>query len=543
MSVDGGLAALVILAWLAYLGSRLLARRFIPELVVFLAAGAILGPNALGVVSEETLMRADNATEVALAVLMFVIGERVSRRALREARWIVPAALIQYAVSGIAVFLVADWAGADRPVALLLGALAGAGAPMTVASVVSSRRASGSYPAGLIGTHALSDALATVTFAAVLPLAALLVGGSGGTDEAVVRFFRLGFGGVAVGAVFGWIVARYSRQIETSGELLLFVLVHLLVAWVLADAIEASLPLAALVMGAMASSLAPEQTGQRIFRAVRTIEQPLYLLFFALAGAAIHLDDLPSLGLVGVAYIGTRTVAKLAGGTVGGLVGGLPGRQAMRLGVDLLPQAGVAVALAVIASEQLPDTGGTAAAVVLGSVVLFELLGPVLVARGLDRAGASGAPRTTDRPGVELPEVVLVASPIPVEVPEWLVETTGRWGASLVVLAPPDQERDAELRERAAREVVDLRLDPLTAESLTGAVERAATESNAGLVVLFAPRAADDAAESRLVLLPQERIARRVQCPVLTIPVPLPADEEVGPARRFRFLGRFLAEG
>ena len=303
------LVAFAVLAWLAYLASRLLARHHLPELVAFLIVGALLGPSGppfLSLIDEPSLVALRPVTEVALAVLMFVIGERVSVRALRAARWTLTTGVVQFALSGIAVFWATSSLGADRPVALVLGALAGAGAPMTIAHIVSSARARGSYPTGIVGTHAVSDALATVTFSAVLPIALLLSDEAANIGSAVVNFVQLGIGGAVLGLLGGWFISRLGFQIETSGELLLFVLVHIVVGWTIAGWLDISLPLAALVAGATAATVSPQAFSVRLFRTIKTIEQPLYLLFFALAGAAIHLSDVPKVGLVGVAYIVVR---------------------------------------------------------------------------------------------------------------------------------------------------------------------------------------------------------------------------------------------
>lgn len=518
--MNSTLAAFAVLAWLAYLASRLLARRHLPELVAFLVVGAVLGPSGVGLVGDGALASLRPVTEIALAVLMFVIGERVSTRALRAARWTLITGVLQYALSAVAVFAATRAVGADRSVALLLGALAGAGAPMTIAHIVASARAAGEYPTGIIGTHAVSDALATVTFAAVLPVATILADQDADVGGAVIDFLQLGLGGAVLGLALGWAVSRLGFQIETSGELLLFVLVHIVLAWAVSTWLDISLPLAALVAGAAAASISPEGFSVRLFRTIKTIEQPLYLLFFALAGASIHLDDVVKVGMVGVAYIVVRVVAKIVGGLAGGLLGGLEWRTALRLGVALTPQAGVAVGLAVLASEVVPGTGVEAATVVLGAVVLFELVGPLLVARDL-RGWTQTAEEASgvDAKQISLPERILIAAPQLTDTPEWLIDVAARWRARLFVLLPgeDDDPEIARLVERCASKDVDLVMTPLRNESFTGAVVRHQATTRADLVVLFAPH--PGGATSRLVLFPAERITRQLSVPVLTYPL------------------------
>ena len=514
-----------------------MARRQLPELVAFLLVGAVLGPSGVELINESELASLRPITELALAVLMFIIGERVSVRALRAARWTLTAGVVQFVISAVAVFFATRAAGADRAVALMLAALAGAGAPMTIAHIVSSAKAVGSYPTGIVGTHAVSDALATVTFAAVLPIATLLVNEDTDVAAAVVDFVQLGIGGAVLGLAGGWLISRLGFQIETSGELLLFVLVHVMLGWSLAAWLDISLPLAALVAGATAASVSPEVFSIRLFRTVKTIEQPLYLIFFALAGASIHLGQVGKVGVVGLTYIAVRVVAKIVGGLLGGVLGGLGWRLSFRLGVNLTPQAGVAVGLAVLASESVAGSGAEAAAVVLGAVVLFELFGPLLVARDLRGwASESAESEARDPSKVELPENVLIASPVAIDVPEWVIDVAARWRSRLHVLMPGEVEKAARLQERCAAKDVDFVFTSLRSESFTGSVVRERLSTRADLVVLFAPRPLGST--SRLVLFPAERIARQLPVPVLTFPMASEGPPEPeSPSRRWPWLG------
>lgn len=410
MSAPDGLAAFALLAWLAFVVSRVLARRNIPELVGFLLVGALAGPSGAGLLTSADLQALQPVTEIALALLMFAIGRRVSVQALQTTRCVVPVAVTQYLAAAGLVYLTTRLLGVQQPTAVLLAAFAGAGAPMTVASVVASTRARGRYPDMLLGSHAAADALAVIGFAVVLPLVVLFTRESQSVAGAVLHFARLGIGGVALGAAVAFMIVKVAPRLD-SGELLVLVGVNLFAGWAVAQALTLSLPLAALVAGAGCAGMADRAAAARMFESLRHVEQPLFLVFFALAGASIHLDALPALGVVGLGYIAARVVGKLAGGVLGGVVGGLSVRRAARLGVDSLPQAGVAVGLAVLAAEALPVSGGDASTVVLGAVVVFELLGPLAVARGLRRDAVSAGFPPGDAPETQLPTVPAAGEP------------------------------------------------------------------------------------------------------------------------------------
>lgn len=524
--MQSDLAILSILAYLAFMVSRSFQRRNIPELVAFLLVGAVFGPSGLRLLDAGGLGRLAPVTEVALAILMFMVGERVSIRALRGSRWVVVAGGLSYVLAGVGVATVAAALGASTITSLLLGVLGGAGAPLTVQSVASSSKARGRYPSGMIGAHAVADALAAGAFAIALPVALRIEGISADTGDALIQFVRLGVGGAALGVALGLFIAHLSVRTETTGELLLLALVHLLGAATLAAYLGLSLPLAALVMGAVAASAAPPDSGQRVFVSVRMVEQPLYLIFFALAGASIHLEDIPKVGVVGGGYIAARTTAKVLAGFLGGLTGNLSWKRALRLGGDLVPQAGVAVGLAVVAAEALPGAATDAATVVLGSVVFFELVGPILVSRSLralphepdgDEEAASQVVNE------ELPTHVLLASAASLDVPAWVIDWCARTGAELNVLASGPGRADGEdgqldvLRTRAAQENVPVHWHQLTdQQTFAGAVVACARSVQADLVIVVtAPLSAPSL---WLRAGPVERITSQLSCPVLLLP-------------------------
>lgn len=516
--MNSDIAVVTLLAWLAFVMSRTLQRRKVPELVGFIVAGIVVGPSGVGLLEDADLTRLRPVTEFALATLMFLVGERLSMRAVRASRWIPATGVIAYLLSA-ALVAAASWVlGAEPVTVLLLAVLGGAAAPMTMSSVIASARARGSMTSGLIGSHAVSDALAALAFAVAIP-AAVVLEGSGTVDTAIRNSVRLGIGAIAVGVVFGLLVTRLARRVETSGELLVLALVHLLVATTVASALEVALPLAALVMGATVAGTKQIDVAQHLFAAVRSIEQPLYLVFFALAGAAIHLDEVASLGLIGAAYIAARAVGRMSGGFLGGLVGGVRPRVAARVGANLLPQAGVAVALAVLATEMLGDAARAGATIVLGSVVLFEVIGPMVVVRTVDGFSdeQSGVVDET------IPQSVLFATMNGLEVPAWILSWCAQNGSDLTVLAPgPGRENGDDpavdlLRNRCSEQSIPLHWRPrATGCDFATDVARAANDLQADLVAVVMPSL--DHPASWLRCGPVERLPNRLNRPVVILP-------------------------
>jgi CBS domain-containing protein len=106
-----------------------------------------------------------------------------------------------------------------------------------------------------------------------------------------------------------------------------------------------------------------------------------------LAGARLHLETLFHIGLIGVAYVIARSLAKWMGPRIGARLGQFGERERTTVCYTLFAQAGVAIGLAGGLAKSWPEGGPMVETVVLGSVVVFELVGPLALRHGLVKAG------------------------------------------------------------------------------------------------------------------------------------------------------------
>jgi hypothetical protein len=82
-----------------------------------------------------------------------------------------------------------------------------------------------------------------------------------------------------------------------------------------------------------------------------------------------------------------RAAGLYAGAQLGGRLGGTPPRIYNWMGIAVLPQAGVALGLALVGAQAFPELENIIMPTVLGSTVVFELVGPVAARFALRRAG------------------------------------------------------------------------------------------------------------------------------------------------------------
>ncbi|MEJ2231456.1 MAG: hypothetical protein P8X46_09775, partial [Nitrospirales bacterium] len=118
---------------------------------------------------------------------------------------------------------------------------------------------------------------------------------------------------------------------------------------------------------------------------------PFMILFFILAGASLELVSLRAASFLGLAYILFRLIGLIGGAWVGGIISAAPPVWQRWMGIALWPQAGVALGMALLASQHLPELKEVILPVTIGSTIVFELIGPVMTRKALIRAGEGPA--------------------------------------------------------------------------------------------------------------------------------------------------------
>lgn len=140
-----------------------------------------------------------------------------------------------------------------------------------------------------------------------------------------------------------------------------------------------------MVAGAIVANLAKHHS--RPFHEIEHIEWPFMVLFFVLAGASLPLDHFSEIGVVGIGYVVLRTLGRALGGRLGGLLANAPVVHRRWMGPALVPQAGVALGMALVAATHFPELGKTLLAVTIGTTIVFEVVGPILTQIALRKVG------------------------------------------------------------------------------------------------------------------------------------------------------------
>lgn len=372
--------------FLAGLLADLLGRHTpLPRVTLLLLAGVLVGPSVLNLLPPFTERWFPVLTNIALAMVGFLIGGQLTPKTLRRlGRRVLVLSASKVLLASLFVGVGLLLAGAGLQAALLLAGIAPATAPAATFDVVHEYGAQGEFTQTLLGLVAIDDAWGIMLFTVLLSIAQALAGEGGEAGELLGALWELA-GAIGLGALLGlpmaWLTGRVSKGEPTQAEALGFVMLCSGIAlW-----LEVSYLLACVTLGAVVASRAKHHS--RPFRAIEGIEWPYLILFFLLAGAALQLSSLLAVGLFGALYILLRSAGLYIGAELGGRLGGAPPRIYHWIGFAVLPQAGIALGLALVAAQSFPELEALILPTVFGSTVVFELLGPVATRFALRRAG------------------------------------------------------------------------------------------------------------------------------------------------------------
>lgn len=370
--------------FLVGLAAESLGRRTpLPRVTLLIIAGVALGPSLLGWLKPAGTQWFTVVSQVALTMVGFLLGGHLTRRNLK--RHGSDVLVLSLAVVGgtAALVIVAVWFMTDDlGLSLLLGALATATAPAATTDVIRESRAEGPFTETLLGVVAVDDAWGVLTFSLFMAAAMMLDGGDG-MSALTHGAWDIG-GALILGVILGVPAAYATGRVAPGDPTLAEALGLVFLCLGAARWLEVSFLLAAVVMGAVVANLARHH--DRPFHAIEHIQWPFMIVFFLLAGAALEMDTLPAVGWLGVVFVVARITGRLVGAWAGAWWGAMPEGTGRWMGVALLPQAGVAVGMALMAAQRFPERAEVVLSVVLAATVVFEIVGPPMTRLALRRA-------------------------------------------------------------------------------------------------------------------------------------------------------------
>ena len=287
--------------------------------------------------------------------------------------------------------------------ALAVGAMVAsvslATSPAATIAVIMESRAAGSMTQNVLSVVVLKDVIVVVAFAVAQVVVAQQIG-MGALEGGIAAYLlqhiviSILFGAVVVGGL----MALYIRYVNQ--ELLIFVVgVVYLVAFI-CDQLGWDPVLVFLAAGFGVSNFS--KTGHRLIETVERLSLPVYVVFFTLAGAKLHLDELRQVALFAIALVTVRAFAIYSGTKIGARIGKADEATRDFGWMGFVSQAGVSIMLAAIVGNTFGELGRSLETLIIGGVAINELVGPVMFKLGLSLAGETRTSRKSISPARHL---------------------------------------------------------------------------------------------------------------------------------------------
>ena len=362
----------------------------VPAITSYILLGILLGPHVLNITGNGLMVSPEFLSHVVLGLIAFHIGRNFSLENFRK----IGKAVISISLSVTLCTLFCVTAGLyifahqSFYLALIFGAISAATAPTTTMIIIRQYRARGKFTDILVGTVAIDDAWGIMIFSLCLSVVQTFQYGN-----ASELFVLLALGkatakivvSVILGLAMAYIVLWCSAHLKRTEVMLTFILGAIFINTGLAIFFNVSPLLSNMFFGAVLVNI--DTTAFRFFESVSKVDWPFYVMFYVFAGAALDIGLFSTLGLVGIIYIASRIMGRIGGGYVGGLIAGTDSKVRNYMGIALLPQAGVAIGLAMMAKINLHDTGAAVFNTIIITTVVYEILGPIATRYALSKAG------------------------------------------------------------------------------------------------------------------------------------------------------------
>ncbi len=389
--------------------SRLAKLLKLPAVTAYLIAGVLIGPyllgsfgvEGLGFISLADVKKYSIISDVALGFIAFAIGNEFRLSHLKSTgkqatvigivQAVVATLIVDAALIGVH-FLMPD--KLSLPAAIVLGAIASATAPAATLMVVRQYKAKGPLTDILLPIVALDDAVGLVLFAISFGISKALISNRVDLVSIIAEPILEVVLSLLLGAIIGWLFNFFERFFHSRSKRMAMSVTFVLAAVALSKLtfeiggvhIAFSSLLVCMMLGTVFCNIC--DFSEELMDRVDRWTAPILILFFVISGAELELSVFTdwAIVVVGIVYIIARSAGKYMGAFVSAKATKCDSSIVKYLGITLLPQAGVALGMAMKA-ETLGADGAVVANITLFAVLIYELIGPMLTKISLMKAG------------------------------------------------------------------------------------------------------------------------------------------------------------
>jgi len=369
----------------------------LPNATGYLIGGLLIGPSVLNLVKEDVFPSLDLISVVALGFIAFSIGnemkfsyfKRVGTKpiviaffeATMAVLFVFAAFIIYFAVTG-------NLNNENLRFSLVLAAIAAATAPAATLLVVKQYKAKGKLTEMLMSVVAIDDSVAVILFGIAIAVTNAInpnIVHASIFMQIMHPIFEILIS-IGIGGALGALLVFGTKWFTGRGNRISLVVMSVFLTIFLTDKLGGSTILGAMTLGTVFANFSPKY--EEVNGLVYFVTPPIYITFFVLSGAEINFTVLTTVGLIGIIYMIFRMLGKIVGASTGSILTKQDKVITKYLGLSLIPQAGVAIGLSLVATQILSaEMGSQIKSIILASSVIYGIIGPVVTKYSLQKAG------------------------------------------------------------------------------------------------------------------------------------------------------------
>ena len=390
-----------------YLGRNM---RFIklPSIIGYMLLGVVLGSSLLNILSDVLLDNLDFISSIALGFVAFSIGLELKLSHLKRlGKGIIYIIFLESFGAFILVFVSLQLLTGDTPLSLLFAAIAPASAPAGTVAVIREYRAKGVLTKALYAVVGFDDGLGIVIFGFASAFAQSILSKEAGNQDPGMMvtllqpLMEIGLS-ILCGGVLAFLSSILIRRLKVSSDVFIVIFGLIFLSCGICELLHLSVILTIMVIGMILVNMQSDNLVNKIQNELGQAMPLLFILFFTLAGANLHISAIPALGLLGIVYIFARSAGLIFGSKLGAVIGKAPPVIKKYIGLGILSQAGVAIGLSLLVKQNYADLGAkvvgaqglkhgdiigiTVITTITATSIIFEIIGPILTKIALTKA-------------------------------------------------------------------------------------------------------------------------------------------------------------
>ncbi|MEG0805034.1 MAG: cation:proton antiporter [Lachnospiraceae bacterium] len=361
----------------------------LPNVTGYLIAGLILGPSLFNIIPQTMVNGFSVISDIALAFIAFSVGVGFSFRYFKKVG-IAPIVIAIFESFGAIILVtgVLILCGFDVKLSIMLGAIAAATAPAQTIMVIKQYKAKGSLTSMLLSVVAIDDAVALIGFGFATTIVKMMSTSSVNIVMSILNpIYQIVISAV-IGGVFAILMKLTFRFFRKDSNRLCITIAYVCATYWLSERVGGSALMACMALGAVMINIFSET--ESVQRVSDNFTPPIFMIFFIISGAGFQVSALASIGVIGILYVVFRVIGKMLGAYAGGKLMHQEEKISRYLGPTLMPQAGVALGLIIVAGKVVPNYAADMRTIILCSTFIYSIIGPVAAKRALEKAGEIG---------------------------------------------------------------------------------------------------------------------------------------------------------